>query len=86
MLGLDTEGGRGRGQRWQCAQREVGSRSMAVALSEGGGVEVDSDSVTMTKSLRKRMAAARSDAGVKAAACSGAKIKDSRWRRWRGDF
>jgi hypothetical protein len=35
-----------------------------VARSEGGGVEVDG--------LRKRMAAAGSEAGVEATACSGA--------------
>jgi hypothetical protein len=60
------------------------SRTTAVACLEGGGVEVDgggvlegcgvkvdSGSMTMTKSLRKRMAAARSEAG----------IEDGRWRR-----
>jgi hypothetical protein len=62
---------------------------MVVVCSEGGGVKVDSGSVTMTKSLSKRMAAARSEAGVEAAACSGARdkaaacsragIKDGRW-------
>jgi hypothetical protein len=55
-LGLDNEGGRGRGRRRQCAQREAGSRSTATARSEGGRVEVDSNNVTMTKSLRKRTA------------------------------
>jgi hypothetical protein len=78
------------------------SRTTAVACLEGGGVEVDgggvlegcrvkvdSGSMTMTKSLRKRMAAARSEAGVEAAACSGARdkaaacsragIEDGRW-------
>jgi hypothetical protein len=34
----------------------------------------------MTKSLRKRMTAARSKARVEAAVCSGAEIKDGRWR------
>jgi hypothetical protein len=51
---------------------------MAGARFEGGGVEVDSGSVTMTKSLRKRTAAARSEAGVEAAACSEAGIEDNR--------
>jgi hypothetical protein len=69
----------------------VGSRSIAEVKSEGGRVEVDNGSVTMTKSLRKRTAVARSEAGVKvaacseagdeAAACSGAEIEDGRWRR-----
>jgi hypothetical protein len=46
--------------------------------------------------LRKRTAAARSEAGVevaacssdgdKLAACSGDGIKDSRWRQWRSGF
>jgi hypothetical protein len=61
-----------------------------VARSEGGGVEVDSGSVTMSKSLRKRTAVACSEAGVKAATCSEAGdeattcfragIEDGRWR------
>jgi hypothetical protein len=78
------------------------SRTTAVSCLEGGGVEVDgggvlegcgvkvdSGSMTMTKSLRKRMAAARSKAGVEATACSGARdkaaacsragIEDGRW-------
>jgi hypothetical protein len=78
------------------------SRTTAVACLEGGGVEVDgggvlegcgvkvdSGSMTMTKRLRKRMAAARSEAEVEAAACSGARdkaaacsragIEDGRW-------
>jgi hypothetical protein len=38
----------------------------------GGGVEVDGDSTTMTKSLRKRTTVAHSETGVKAVACSGA--------------
>jgi hypothetical protein len=69
---------------------------MTVVCSEGGGVEVDGSSTTMTKSLRKRMAAAHSEAGVEAvvcsragdeaAVCSGAGIEDGRWRRWRGSF
>jgi hypothetical protein len=64
-------------------------RLTAVVRSEGGRVEVDNSSVTMTKSLRKRTTTARSEAGVKAAAsskardeaaaCSGARIKDGRW-------
>jgi hypothetical protein len=46
----------------------------------------------MTKSLRKRMAAARSEVGVEAetcsgdgeevAMCSGARIMDGRWQWW----
>jgi hypothetical protein len=69
---------------------------MVVAHSKGGRVEVDSGSVTLTKSLRKRPAAACSEAGVEAAACPGAGdevavcfvagIKDGRWRQWRGSF
>jgi hypothetical protein len=59
---------------------------MAVARFEGGRVEVDSGSATMTKSLRKRTAAACSEAGVEAAACSEARIEDSRWRWRRGGF
>jgi hypothetical protein len=64
--------------------------------SEGDGVEVDGGSVTMTKSLRKRTAAARSEARVKAATCSGvgdevamcsgAEIEDNKWRRWSSSF
>jgi hypothetical protein len=67
-----------------------------VAHSKGGGVEVDNGSATMTKSLRKRMVAARSEAGVEVAACSragdeatvcsGAGIEDGRWWWWRGGF
>jgi hypothetical protein len=62
-----------------------------VAHSEGGEVEVNGDSATMTKSLRKRTTVARSEVGVEAAACSrdedevavcsGAGIKDGRWRQ-----
>jgi hypothetical protein len=57
-----------------------------MARSEGGGVEVDDGSATMTKSLRKRTAATRSEAGVKVASCSGVGIEDGRWHRWRGGF
>jgi hypothetical protein len=67
-----------------------------VARSEGGGVEVDSGSATMSKSLRKRTAAAGSEARVKAATCSEAGDKattcfragmeDGRWRQWRDGF
>jgi hypothetical protein len=59
-----------------------------VACSARGGVEVDD--------LRKRMAAACSEAGVEATACSGAGneaaacsrvgIEDGRWWRWRDGF
>jgi hypothetical protein len=89
---LDTEGGWGRGRQWQRAHREAGSRSVAaaVACSKGGRIKVDSGSVTMTKSLRKRTVAACSEAGVKAvvcsrvgdeaSACSGARVEDGRWR------
>jgi hypothetical protein len=69
---------------------------MMVVHSEGGGVKVDGGSVTMTKSLRKRMAVTRSEVGVKAVACSGAGdevvvcsgvgIEDERWWRWHGGF
>jgi hypothetical protein len=68
---------------------------MVAARSEGGGVEVDSGSMTMTKSLRKRSAAACSEVRVEVAACSGpgdkaptfsrAEIKDCRlWRQCGG--
>jgi hypothetical protein len=66
-------------------------RSIAVACSEGGGVEVDGDSTTMTKSIGKRTVAARSEARVEVAVCSRAEdeatvcsragIEDGRWRR-----
>jgi hypothetical protein len=62
------------------------------ARSEGGRVKVNGDSTTMAKTLRKRMSAACSEGGVKAAvcsrdgdvaaACSRVRIMDSRWR-WR---
>jgi hypothetical protein len=62
-----------------------------VACSEGGGVEVDGGGVTMTRSLRKRTAVARSEVGVEAAVCSGAGdeattcsgagIENGRWQR-----
>jgi hypothetical protein len=64
---------------------------MVVARFKGGRVKVDGGSVTMTKSLRKRAAAACFEAGVEAAvcsgtgdeavACSGAEIEDGRWQR-----
>jgi hypothetical protein len=60
----------------------VASRSTVAACSEGGGVEVNS--------LRKMTVVARSEAGVEAAACSGASdevaacseagIVEDRWR------
>jgi hypothetical protein len=59
---------------------------MAAACSEGGGVEVDSGNMTMTKRLRKRTAATCSGAGDEAAVCSGAEIKDGRWQRRCGSF
>jgi hypothetical protein len=57
------------------------------ARSEGGGFEVDGGSATMTKSLRKRTATARSEGRAKAMtcskdegeACSGVRIVDDRW-------
>jgi hypothetical protein len=62
---------------------------MAAVHSEGGRVEVDSGSTTMTKSLRKRTVMACSEAGVEAVACSRARdeavacsragIEDGRW-------
>jgi hypothetical protein len=58
---------------------------MAAARSEGGRVEVDSGSVTMTKSLRKRTAACFM-ARDEAAGCSGAGIEDGKWRRRCGGF
>jgi hypothetical protein len=54
---------------------------MAVACSEGGKVEVDGGSVTMTKSLRKRIVAACCGDRDEAVACSGVGIMDGRW--WR---
>jgi hypothetical protein len=69
---------------------------MAAVRSEGGGVEVDGGSAIMTKSLRKRMAVARSKvkveaavcsgAGDEAAACSEAGIEDDRWQRQHDNF
>jgi hypothetical protein len=69
---------------------------MVAVRSEGGGVEVNGGSVTMTKSLTKRMVAARSEAGDKEAACSRGGdeastcsrvgIEDDRWRQRRGGF
>jgi hypothetical protein len=66
------------------------------ARSEGGGVEVDSGSVTTTKSLMKRTTVACSEASVEAtacsrsgdevAACSKAGIEDNRWWRRCGGF
>jgi hypothetical protein len=48
----------------------------------------------MTKSLRKRTVAARSEAEVvvcsrardEATTCFGARIEDGRWRRWHDGF
>jgi hypothetical protein len=67
-----------------------------VVCCEGGRVEVDGSSTTMTKSLRKRMAAAHSEArveavvcsraGDEATVCSGAGIEDGRWQRWHNNF
>jgi hypothetical protein len=67
-----------------------------VAHSKGGGVEVDLGSAIMTKSLRKRTVAARSEAGVEVAACFGAEdeaaacsevgIENSSWWRRHGGF
>jgi hypothetical protein len=91
-VGVDDDGSsalrgrQGRGQRRWHALREAGSRSTAVACSEGGEVEVDNDSAIMTKSFRKRKVVARSEAGPEVAACSGAGIEDGRWRWWRGSF
>jgi hypothetical protein len=70
---------------------------MVAALSEGGRVEVNSGSATMTKSLRKRTVVACSEAGVESVACSGARdeavvmcsragIEDGKWRRWCSGF
>jgi hypothetical protein len=66
------------------------------ARSEGDRVEVNSGNATMTKSLRKRMVVACSEAGVEAVACSGAAaeaavcsragIKDGKWQRRRCGF
>jgi hypothetical protein len=67
---------------------------MAAACSRGGGVKVDDVSTIMIKSLKKRTAAARSEAtvelvvcsgaGDEAAACSRVEIEDGRWRRHGG--
>jgi hypothetical protein len=48
-------------------------RSSAAACSEGG--EVDGSNATMTKSLRKRTVAARSEARVVVAVCSRARVE-----------
>jgi hypothetical protein len=52
------------------ALREAESRSIVAAQSEGGEVDVDNSNTTITKSLRKRMVAARFEAEVEVAACS----------------
>jgi hypothetical protein len=52
------------------ALREAESRSIVAAQSEGGEVDVDNSNTTITKSLRKRTVAARSEAGVEAMVCS----------------
>jgi hypothetical protein len=67
-----------------------------VVRSKGSRVEVDDGSATMTKSLRKRTAAAHSEAvvevavfsgtGDEAMACSGAGIEDDKWWRRHGGF
>jgi hypothetical protein len=57
-----------------------------MACSEGGRVKVNSGSVTMMKSLRKRTAAARSEVKVEAAECSRVGIEDGRSRQWRDGF
>jgi hypothetical protein len=87
--GGSLRGKRGQGRQWRHTLREA-------AHSKGGGVKVDSGSVTMTESLRNRTAAARSKVGVEAASCSGARdeaaacsgagIEDGRWQQWHGDF
>jgi hypothetical protein len=59
---------------------------MAVACSEGGKVEVDGGSVTMTKSLRKRIVAACCGDRDEAVACSRVGIMDGRWWRRHGGF
>jgi hypothetical protein len=69
---------------------------VAVTRSEGGGVEVNSGSVTMTNNLRKRTVVASFEAGVEAAACSGAGdeaaalsragIEDGKWQWWHNGF
>jgi hypothetical protein len=58
-------------------------RSTAAACSEGGRVEFDDGGVTMTKSLRKRTAVARSETGVDAATCSEAGDEVAAWSRAR---
>jgi hypothetical protein len=52
--------------------------STVVVCSEGGRVKFDG--------LRKRTVVARSEAGVKEVACSGAGIKHGRWRWWHDGF
>jgi hypothetical protein len=69
---------------------------MVVMHSEGGRVEVNGGSVTMTKSLKKRTTVAHFEAGVEATACpgardevvacSGAGIEGDRWRQRCGSF
>jgi hypothetical protein len=41
---------------------------------------------TEVDGLSKRIAAAHSEVGVEAAACSGAGIEDGWWWWWRGSF
>jgi hypothetical protein len=53
---------------------------------KGGGVEVEGGSATMTKSMRKRTAVARCEAGVEATARSKVRVEDGRWRRRHGGF
>jgi hypothetical protein len=66
--------------------KEVGSSLTVAVHSEGGGVKVDSGSITRTRSLRKRTVVARSEAGVEAVTCSEVGIKDGRCLRWCGGF
>jgi hypothetical protein len=84
--GSTLRGRQGKGRWWWLTLREVESRSMSVARSEGGRVEVDSGSTTITKSLRRRTVVACSEAEVEAVVCSRARIEDSRWWRWCGGF
>jgi hypothetical protein len=68
-----------------------------VVRSEGSGVEVDGGGTLRgrqgqgrwqwrTNGLRKKMAVARSEAGVEAAACSRAGIENDRWRHRHDSF
>jgi hypothetical protein len=63
-------------------------KRMVVVCSEGGSVEVDglSKRIAVACSEVEVEVAAFSRAGDEEAACSGARIKDDRWRWWHDGF